>query len=201
MYSEGYEQSPKVCSLRTLDDSLPREHGGTFSSDSERQTESLRTPSALQFISNAALFLRIFIVAAAVPYLLRLKLSRVAGLLELGGDSFVTDAPEETVKKIAAYVELAIARGRPIVRPGCLTRGLTRYYFLRRAGMNVTLCFGMGRVDNKFVGHCWLTRDGEPFLELEDPQSRYVQVYRISREGGRASVPDAAGKLRRFSTS
>lgn len=190
-----------MCSVKALDDSLPREHAGTFSPNSERLRESSRTPSALQFLSNAALFLRIFVFAAAVPYLLRLKLSRVAGWLELRGDSFATHAPEETMKKIAAYVELAIARGRPIVRPGCLTRGLTRYYFLCRAGINVTLCFGMGRVDDKFVGHCWLTRDGEPFLELEDPQPRYVEVYRISSEGGRASVPEAAGKLRRFSES
>ena len=181
-----------MCSAEALDDSLPRERAAILPRD---------VPSALQFISNALLFLRIFAFAAAVPYLLRLKLPKVAGLLELGCDSFATEANEENVKKVAAYVELVIARGRPIVRPGCLTRGLTRYYFLRRAGMNVTLCFGMGRVDCKFIGHCWLTRDGEPFLELEDPQTRYVEVYRISSEGGWAAVPDGAGRLRRFSDS
>jgi hypothetical protein len=190
-----------VCLAKALDDSSPREHVATLSCDSERLATSFGMPSTLQFISNAVLFLRIFAFAAAVPYLLRLKLPRVAGLLELSGDSFATQANEENVKKIAAYVELAIARGRPIVRPGCLTRGLTRYYFHRRAGMNVTLCFGMGRVDGKFVGHCWLTRDGEPFLELEDPQPRYVEVYRISSEGGRASVPEGSERLRRFSNS
>ncbi len=183
-------------SVKTLDDSLPRKHAGTLLRDNERLTGSLST---WQLISKVALFLRIFTFAAAVPYLLRLKLSRVAGLLELGADSFVTH--EEHVKKIAAYVELAIGRGRPIVRPGCLTRGLTRYYFLRRAGMNVTLCFGMGRIGGKFIGHCWLMRDGEPFLEVEDPRLRYVEVYRISSGGGRASVPDGAERPWRFSDS
>ena len=190
-----------MCLAKALDDSLPGEHAATPSRDSERLVTSFGISSTLQFISNALLFLRIFAFATAVPYLLRLKLSRVAGLLELGGNSFTTHVHEDNVKKVAACVELVIARGRPIVRPGCLTRGLTRYYFLRRAGMNVTLCFGMGRVDSKFIGHCWLTRGGEPFLELEDPRPRYVEVYRISSEGGRASVPEGAERLRRFSNA
>jgi len=189
-----------VCSAEALDDSLPRD-AATLSHVNGRLATSSGIPSTLQFISNALLFLRIFAFAAAVPYLLRLKLPRVADVLELGGKSFATNTHEENVNKIAAYVELAITRGRPIVRPGCLTRGLTRYYFLRRAGMKVTLCFGMGRIDSKFMGHCWLTKDGEPFLELEDPRPRYVEVYRISSEGGRASVPESAGTLRRFSNS
>jgi hypothetical protein len=155
----------------------------------------------VQFISDAALFLQIFAFAAAVPYLLRLKLSRVASFLELGGDPCVDHAPEDRVKKITAYVELAIQRGRPIVRSGCLTRGLTRYYFLRRVGMDITLCFGMGRLDNEFMGHCWLIKGGEPFLEMEDPRHRYAEVYRISRAGGQASVPGGACGLRRLSQS
>ena len=99
---------------------------------------------------------------------MRLKLSRVAGVLEQGG-IFVAQ-PEERVRKITGYVELAIRRGAPLVRRGCLTRGLTRYYFLRRAGMDIALSFGMGHLDKGFMGHCWLVKDGEPFLEAEDPQ-------------------------------
>ena len=190
-----------MSSARTLDDSPPREDAGTPSRDRERPTESSRTPTTVQFISDAAFFLQIFAFAAAVPHLLRLKLSSVAGLLELSGDPSVSHAPEDRVKKITAYVEIAIRRGRPIVRSGCLTRGLTRYYFLRRGGMDVTLCFGMGRLDNEFMGHCWLIKDGVPFLEVEDPRPRYVEVYRISRAGGQASVPAGAGGLRRLSDS
>ncbi|MGD0966224.1 MAG: lasso peptide biosynthesis B2 protein [Candidatus Acidiferrales bacterium] len=144
----------------------------------------------LRFVSNAALFLRVFAFAAAVPYLLRLKLSRVARTLEPETD--FSAVPEDRVAKIVGYVEIAIRRGWPLVRPGCLTRGLTRYYFLRRAGMDVSLCFGMGRLDKEFMGHCWLVTNGVPFLEGEDPRSRYVEMYRISREGGRASTPAGA---------
>jgi hypothetical protein len=65
--------------------------------------------------------------------------------------------------------------------------------------MDVALCFGMGRLDKEFIGHCWLVRDGEPFLEAEDPRPRYTEMYRVSREGGRASTPAGASGLRRSS--
>ena len=89
----------------------------------------------LRLFSNAALFLRVLAFAAAVPYLLRLKLSTVARVIESEKNPSVLS--EGRVGKIVAYVERAIRHGRPLVRPGCLTRGVTRYYFLRRAGMDV----------------------------------------------------------------
>jgi len=138
----------------------------------------------LRLVSKAALFLRVFAFAAVVPYLLRLKISSVAHALE--PDTDPSGVPEDKVCRIVSYVEMAIRRGRPFVRPGCLTRGLTRYYFLRRAGLDVTLCFGMGRHDAEALAHCWLMKNGEPFLEVEDPRPLYVEMYRISREGGRA---------------
>lgn len=148
----------------------------------------------MRFVSKAVLLLRIFAFAAAVPYLLRLKLPRLARALEPG--SSPTAVLEDCVRRIAGYVEIAIRHGRPLVRPGCLTRGLTRYYFLRRAGLDVALCFGMGRLDKEFMGHCWLVKNGEPFLEAEDPRLRYREMYRISREGSRASTPaEASGRM------
>jgi hypothetical protein len=183
-----------MSSAKALDGLAPRESAGI----APRNLQGRKARTTLQFISDTTFFLKLLAFAAAVPYLLRLKLSRVADLLEWRGNLSVTLAQEHCVEKIANSVELAIRYGRPIVRPGCLTRGLTRYYFLRRAGMDVTLCFGMGRVNNGFMGHCWLVRDEEPFLEAEDPRPRYVEVYRVSHAGGRASIPGAGGGLRRF---
>ena len=153
----------------------------------------------LPSVSNAALFLRVCAFAAAVPYLLRLKLPRVARAIESKRNPPVLN--EGRVGRIVSYVEMAIRHGKPFVRPGCLTRGLTRYYFLRRAGMDVALCFGMGRLDKEIMGHCWLTSNGEPFLELEDPRPRYIEMYRISREGGRPCTPVEASGSRRLSHS
>jgi hypothetical protein len=123
------------------------------------------------------LFLQILFFAAVVPILLRLKLWRVEALLE---PKIQGTAERDRVEQIAAYVEIAIREGRPLIHAGCLTRGVTRYYFLRREGLDVSLCFGVGRLQEEFVGHCWLVKDGVPFLETQDPRPVYTEMYRIS---------------------
>lgn len=139
----------------------------------------------LRSVSDAFLFLRVFAFAVLVPVLLRLKLSRLGSLLE------PRSVATGSVEQIATYVEMAIRSGRPLVRRGCLTRGLTRYYFLRQAGIDVSLCFG---ITQGGAGHCWLEQDGRPFLEPENPRTRFVLMYRISRsdhplESRAASAP------------
>jgi hypothetical protein len=145
-----------------------------------------------RFIPNVILFLRVLCVAAAVPFLLRLKMSRVQALLE---PRIYSPADRHGVELITKYVEMAIRKGRPVVRPGCLTRGVTRYYFFRRDGMEVSLCFGMGKVKEAFVGHCWLVKDGVPFMEMQDPRPLYAEMYRISGTGGRGALPSANTEL------
>jgi hypothetical protein len=128
------------------------------------------------------LFLQILFFAAVVPILLRLKLWRVEALLE---PRIQATTDRDRVEQIAEYVEIAIREGRPLVQQGCLTRGVTRYYFFRRDGLDVSLCFGVGRVDGEFVGHCWLVKEGVPFLETRDPRPLYTEMYRISSAGRR----------------
>lgn len=144
-------------------------------------------------VSKAFLFLRVFTFAAAVPSLMRLKLARVASILETGRPTGSVDP--DRAQKIAAYVETAILRGKPLVRSGCLTRGLTRYYFFRRAGMDVSLHFGMGRIgrNQELIGHCWLVKDGEPYLEREDPRPLYTEMALISRHDSRRLNRTAIG--------
>src|SRR5205809_46056 len=72
---------------------------------------------------------------------------------------------ELAIDRIARVVDAVIRRARPLVRPGCLTRGITRYWLLRRAGVDVSLCFGARLVEGRFEAHCWIDRDGRPILE------------------------------------
>lgn len=90
---------------------------------------------------------------------------------------------EHTVGQYGKWVDSIIGRGQPVVRRGCLTRGVTLYYGLRRVGINVSLCFGMGTVDGAMVGHCWLDLDGVPRLETADPRSVFKEVVRMPRAG------------------
>ena len=140
----------------------------------------------IRSIPDAFLFIEVLFFAATVPFLMRLRLSRLKALLEpripWSGDG-------DRAGKIVEYVELAIRVGRPLVRPGCLTRGVTRYYFLRRDGVDVSLCFGMGQFKEEFVGHCWLLKDGVPFMESQDPGPLYAEMWRISGTACRRVIP------------
>jgi Transglutaminase-like superfamily len=181
---------------KTLNDVLPREEAGATIRDHAQPAVPARLP-AMGFISKGFLFLRICAFASIVPYLLRLKITTVAKIIEPGEDR--PAAADDRANRITKYIEIAMRHGKPAVRPGCLTRGTTRYYFLRRAGVDVTLCFGMGRRDQGFIGHCWLVKDREPYLEIEDPRLWYAEMYRISRNGGGTFAAGEAGGLMRFS--
>jgi hypothetical protein len=54
----------------------------------------------------------------------------------------------------------------------CLRRSLTRYYFLRRAGVPVAVQFGAkfsgGQPDRNVNGHAWLTLNGAPYFEDDE---------------------------------
>jgi hypothetical protein len=57
---------------------------------------------------------------------------------------------------------------------------VTLFWFLRRAGLDVELVFGLDPAMGEAAdGHCWLALAGEPFLEKVDPRSRFTEVYRL----------------------
>lgn len=128
---------------------------------------------------DAVLFARIVIIALIVPLLVRLPLGWLASLLELVPVGSVPDstAPE----RVPRLLGRAVRYGSPVVRRGCLTRGVTQYCLLRRAGFDVRLVFGMGGPAQGFTGHCWLVLGGEPFLERRDPRPEFAELFRVPR--------------------
>jgi hypothetical protein len=137
---------------------------------------------------DAGLFAQSFCVAFAMPLFLRLPLPRLHGLLDWA-TTRTSRGASDSPDAIAVTVLEMLQTSRPLVRRGCLTRGITLYYFLRRAGVDVALNFGMGCVPggDGFEGHCWLVRDGEPYLEPGDPRRLYVRMYSF---GGNSAVDD-----------
>jgi hypothetical protein len=121
---------------------------------------------------------RILGVALAVPLITRLRLPRQERILE---PRTVPPPDPERQEWLTQNVDRILAAASPLVRPGCLTRGLTHFYFLRRAGADVRLAYGVGEIAGRTEGHCWLVRDGMPFLEREDPRERFVETYSIPR--------------------
>jgi hypothetical protein len=130
--------------------------------------------------------------AAAVPLLLRVvRLPRLGAWLERSGPS---DPPAfgnpRAVHELALRIDRLLRSARPFVRPGCLVRGLTLYRFLRQAGHDVSLCFGIGLVDGDLTGHCWIEHRGRPLAERQPPRPLYTETYRI--EPSRRSAPRSA---------
>jgi hypothetical protein len=125
--------------------------------------------------------LRVLLFGLTVPLLLRLKLERLASRLEPAAPP-PPPADPGAAEALARRIDFWLKAWRPLVRAGCLTRGITQYRFLRRAGFDVSLRFGIGELKGDLDGHCWIVKDGEPFLEKRDPRPLYSETYRIPWE-------------------
>jgi hypothetical protein len=121
--------------------------------------------------------LPILAIAALVPLLMRLPLRRLEALIEPRRPPERPDAARQAW--LERHVDDILAAGHPVVRPGCLTRGVTHYFFLRRAGVDLQLQFGIGRPQGRDEGHCWLVRNGKPYLERVDPRPVFISTYAI----------------------
>jgi len=71
---------------------------------------------------------------------------------------------------------------RRFIDKPCQFRGLTLYYFLRRAGVDVSLVFGIGVIGSMYKGHCWLVKDEVPYLETVDPRQYFTAMYTFNRK-------------------
>ena len=146
-----------------------------------RLLRSLRSPA------DWWLFCRIFLFALLVPWRMRKPLPVVDHWLTPQRRQRPVDARH--VATILTYTQLAIAVGRPLVQPRCLTRGVTLYYFLRRAGLAVDLHFGVSQRTTPFLAHCWLVLDSQSFAEPCDPCLTFTMVYRLPAPPG-GEVPE-----------
>lgn len=129
---------------------------------------------------EALLLVRVTAFGAIVPLLMHLPLPRLAALLTRAPRRRRGQPTSGEIERLERLVALAPRIARPLVRPGCLARGVTLFWFLRRAGLDVELRFGLDPDNRETIdGHCWLAVDGEPFLEKHDPRQRFAETYRL----------------------
>jgi hypothetical protein len=143
-------------------------------------SENVRSLSDLRLLVAIAAF------QAITPLLSRLRLDRLERILE--PDVARTPSNPSAVEKVRSYTDYILRVFQPLLPSRCLTRGMTLYYFLRREGLDVGLCYGVGEPLGSFAGHCWVELEGEPFLELRDPRSTFTETYRIPAK----QAPDRA---------
>ena len=125
--------------------------------------------------SNALLFMRILGLIVLSPVLLRLSLPRLFRLLEPKSTGKTPARPRQ--ERIVRYTEALLSHRGPLPRRSCLRRAITLYYFLSREGAQLEVCFGVAPSNGNLDGHCWLVRDGEPFLESGDPLATFTPMY------------------------
>jgi hypothetical protein len=141
-----------------------------------RRIDILKNLHGLQEWST---FVQALALALLLPLLLRLKLPTLMGWLEPGSAVRVMGSSPERLGQVVLW---ALEFARPLVRSGCLVRGLTLYGLLRRAGVEVSLCFGIAPWKQGFTGHCWLTLEGRPFLEPEGAGLEFSPVLQFPRK-------------------
>lgn len=148
----------------------------------------MRRLGQIRTLSDGLLVAQILIIAVLTPALMRLPLKHVHAFLEPNGP--LPEPNDASERRVLAALRVVLDSGRRLLRPTCLTRGVTRYYALRRAGVDVALVFGIRQDTGDHVdGHCWLVRNGEPFLETQDPHGLFIEMYRIAgRSTSRAIV-------------
>ena len=117
----------------------------------------------------------ILAVAVGARLLALLPLEKLERVVELGRRK-TPRSPAET-ELTAERVERVLFRSKTVLRHTCLTRGITRYFFLRRAGADVRLIFGLSKMDGRHVGHCWIVRDCEVYAEASEPLGQFTDVY------------------------
>ena len=128
-------------------------------------------------------FLRVFCFATAVPILMRLRLPTLDQWLERRIQTAQASGGDRISQEDLLWCfESARLLGWPLVRRGCLTRGLTLYYFLRRTGAEAVLRFGArvrGGQLTQEVGHCWLEENGQPKWEPRERQPQFLPIFSL----------------------
>ncbi len=138
-----------------------------------RGAERVRALRRLHGARESLLLAGVLVMAPVVPALMRLPMPTVDRLLRRTRPRSPRRLSDE---RVAAVVEVAQQFAHPVVRRGCLTRGVSLFWLL---GGDLRLCFGIGGADDDFSGHCWLERDGEPHLEKVDPRERFPPQFEL----------------------
>ena len=137
-------------------------------------------------VQDVLLFIRMLSLTAVLPAMLRfLSIPRLMKILTSRAIKVSRIPGADRVQdKIVKYADYILGRNFWIFKSTCLRRSLILYHFLRRAGTNVQVCFGVrykgglqqeGR-SKELEGHAWLLYKGELFLERNAAIAREYRV-------------------------
>jgi hypothetical protein len=83
--------------------------------------------------------------------------------------------PSGPVHGIVAWVDSLVNMALFWKGGKCFYRSYSRAYVLRRRGVPLLFNFGVRiRSHARAQAHCWLTLDGQPFFEKDDPRMKFT---------------------------
>ena len=141
-------------------------------------------PGLLLSSRRRALFREMRAFARNLPA--ELKAPLPVALAHLTPGSSARAESEPTIRRLADLVAL-LDRRSPLGL--CLRRSLTRYHFLRRAGVPVVVRFGArfvnGKPDREITGHAWLTLNGQVYHEDGENWRGFTVMLSFPQEDGK----------------
>ncbi len=137
---------------------------------------------------DICLFSQIFFLVTTLPVVLKLfSLPRFMKLFTPRSMNVYEGFDmEESKSKVIKFTDYVLSRKYLMYKNICLRRSLVLYYFLRKLGVNVNICFGVRynkrqpvvSTHKKLEGHAWLLYNGEIFLERNTEATKtYKMVY------------------------
>ena len=97
---------------------------------------------------------------------------------------------DEQIARNLADVVVLLDRRSPLGL--CLRRSLTRYHFLRRAGVPVVVHFGAkfvnGQADRDIAGHAWLSLNGQAYHESDENWRGFTVMLSFPQDNGKITT-------------
>jgi transglutaminase superfamily protein len=139
---------------------------------------------------------RLVVHVAGLLLLLRLllfcvKLKTLIRWLDAGPSARSLDPA--TLAEAARYTDALLARFSFPTRGNCLPRSLVIFHLARWWGLPVRFHCGIRRDGERLQGHAWLSLQGEPFLEANNPEENYVVTFSYPDTGEAAAGPAVTG--------
>jgi len=129
------------------------------------------------FLNNDMIVIRILAVAIWIQFAVwTMKLPRILDKIESKPRHM--HSKEADIHNMLRYIEWISSFKLFVIRKNCLKKNLLYYYFLVTSGITgLDLHIGVRKPGQDLDGHCWLTRDGEVYLDTERKISQYKIIY------------------------
>jgi len=137
-------------------------------------------------LEEILMFIHLFFLVTILPLLIRLlTIPQLMKILtpqhgEVKNARNLHDRRDTVVK----YADYILSLNFWMYKNTCLKRSLVLYYFFRKLGMDVYICFGVKHkkdltereTGKRLEGHAWLSHNGDFFLEKNPEETKTYAV-------------------------